>query len=658
MARTLEQQARQELEFSYRERARDFAQERAPMKLVDDLQVAMNEQKGVLGELSEKADDALEASGASFRKDDILKFLDQVEGSIGVKSKTGEVVRVSDEAVAAANKLKSQKERLAGFGDEISAPELRGILRDVRQDINYNMAAGEFNDTLNKARKTFTSKVSDVLKDSVPEYRQYMERMAPLSETLEQMSKSFGTPEKAVSALNGILSAKGEIRSGLLTKFSEVTGKNWQDELALFRKAKGQLEDIRRGKDLRADLLPELTAKVQAAQENVRAAEEVYEPIRRLTRDSTQSAIKNQFGKNVSIENRKAFEMASELAGRDFLSEMRDRAVLDAFSKESTQGSRKTNLFSVLGGMMGGWAGAGVGGTVGATMDVYGGTLLKKMIDTNKDVSGLLFSEQAMKRTAEKLDKIPTILKRMGERTPSSETIGKSALLRMMEKKEETNKKQTMENRVKKLNELNEKISILVSNPEALSDRVASLTAGVSSKGAPLIGGALSTKMVEAVNYLNQAIPKPPKPQNVFAPKVEWRPSDYELTKFDQKLDVVEDPFVVLGELERGTLTKNHMDALKAVYPGLYRMITEKIVEASMDQEKPMSYPQRLKLSLALGQNLDDSTTPQSVAYYQKTFLGEDLAEEKPSDEPGFKAKVNVAQGVSTNIDRVANRNV
>ncbi len=269
-----------------------------------------------------------------------------------------------------------------------------------------------------------------------------------------------------------------------------------------------------------------------------------------------------------------------------------------------------------------------------------------------------------MKRAATKFDRIPELLKGMSDKIKiPARTMGTDAIIRVMSKEGEREKprEMTIQERIKKLEELNGKTSTLVSNPFGLSNQMMTLTGPLIKGGAPQIGAALGQKMTGALNYLNDQMPKPPKPKNAFSRKVTWQPSDYDLSKFEQKLNVVEDPFIVLDELARGTLTSSHVDALKNVYPGLYRMLSEKVSVAAASQEVPMDYSQRMKLSLALGVNLDDSTSPRSVAYYQSTFTRPDQTGSGASGEvegaPGFKADVNVTEGMQTNVDRVANRN-
>ncbi len=657
--------ARRDLDDAYKATRFDLSKERPADDMADTLMAALDNEKSVLGSLSEQADDALERSGVSVKRDDLLKFMDEVGGSLGVKGKDGERVLVSDEAVGAANKLRAQRDRIASFGEEIAAPELRGIMRDVRRDINWNTMAGEFNDTLNKARKTFSERISTVLKNpDVPElkeYASYMKRMAELSGTLEQMSKTFGDKQRAVSALSSIVSGpKGRVKDELLEKFSTLTGQDFIGQLEGAKTARETL-DLTRRQDMRDTLVPNLSEKVKSLESELERVNEAFDPVKRLSPERTQNIIRNQGFKSASIKDRRALELLGERAEQDFITQIKDRNVLDAFSKESTQGSRKTLLGAILGGAVGGGpVGGVVGGALGATADVYGGAMLKKLIDASGDVAGLLFSEKAMKAAAEKLDTVPELLKRMSgarESLQKVRPISTYSVYRLLTGKTpehtERSSEETKPARTKRLEELNEKTAVLVGNPEAAADRIAAITSAVSTRGAPQIGEAFNRRMTQGLTYLAKSIPRAPRPTSPFAPKMKWEPSDQELSAFEQKTQVVEDPFSVLKELEDGTLTRNHMDALKNVYPAIYQMIRTKVQEAVVSGVEPLNYGQRVKLSLLMDAPMDTSMTPRAIAYYQQVFENTDQTQEPGPDQ---KLSVDLSGQALTETQRLATR--
>ena len=652
--------AQRELDDGYRVALMDLQKEQAPEVYAKQLVTTLDEAKVKLGEMSEIADDLLEESGKTFQKKDLLRILDDVGGSIGVPTGTGKAkVLISDEAMGAVQKLKAQRDRVAMLPDEIDARSLRAVLREVRKDIKWNQLAGEFNDTLNKARKTFTETVSDTLKTQVPKYGQQMEKMAKLSGSLESMVKLAGDEGRALRTLNGIATPKGAQAEAMMREFGDAMGMDLVAPLQGFKSSK-QLRETAKRQDIRHILLPEQSQKVARIQEELARADAAYEPVRRLSQERTQTIIRNQGFKNASIEDRKALEALGVAENQDFLTLIKDRNVLDAFSKDFTNGSRRTLLGTILGAAAGGPLGAPIGAVAGATIDTHGGAILKKLLDANRNVSGLLFSEKAMKQAAEKLDEIPDMLGRMAKRAaPKSVRPGStSALTRLLlgsaapdapaagEAKGESP-------RLKKLEEFNSKASGWVSNPQAAAAKIAALTEPLIQGGAPGIGAAFGRKASVAMNYLYQEMPKPPRPRSPFAPKVAYVPPSYELAAFEDKVQIATDPFSALTELEHGTLTRAHVDALKAVYPGLLRMIQLKVQNAVVTGVEPMAYSQRAKLSMLLDVPMDTSLTPQAITYYQEAYVASEEAAAQSAQGEGFKATVNFADQVMSQADRI-----
>lgn len=661
MAKAAAQNAKAELDQAYQSTKMDLTSQRAPRQVADELLGAIEGQKSVLGDLSVQADNALAESGVTLEKSRLTDFIDNLQKSIGA-GKEGALI--GDEAVSTSNKLKNLKSRIEdGLPGEIDGPTLRDVLQQVRSDINYNQAAGEFNDTLNKVRKSFTENVSSILKDQSPEYAGLMNKMSDISQNLQKMSKTFGTPEKAINSLNNIFSGKAELKNELLEKFSDLTGRNWMDDLSGLKQAKDHLDLIKKGEDIRGLLLPELNAKVQAANDTLQKAQDTYSVLKRLTPERTQSIIERQGYKNASIEDRRALENLSDLEGQDYNTLIKDYSAYDAFNKSSVNGSRRAVIGGAAGSLIGGPVGTALGATAGGILDLYGGKILKAAIDANKDVSGLLFAEKAMKRTAQKLDEVPQILDRMSsgkKNLPPMESILKGGINRIYPS-EDGKKDQDL--KARQLERFMDDASKIVANPQQGSSTIAGLTTPIANKGAPNIGGALNGKMLKGVQYLYQSAPKAPRPRNPFAPNVKFRPSDFDLSAWNQKVQVVEDPFSVLGELERGTLTRNHMDALKNVYPGLYRMIQQKVVTAASDSAKPMPYSDRVKLSMLMEAPLDDTLTPQGIKYFNDV-ANQNFAQEQAQEQQaqgaanqgssnGYKAQVNLTNQMLTGTQRL-----
>lgn len=658
LAKHAQDSARQELDQSYQAARYELAQKDAPDRVALDLLGHLENEKAVLGDLSKQADQALGDSGVTVKKEDLLNFVQKWIDQLGPK--------IGDETVSAAKNLENLKSRMsAELGEVVDAPVVRDVLQQVRADAYKSpLAAGEFNTTLAGVKKNFARDISELLKGGAPEYRDLMEQMATRSQTLAEMSKQFGTKEKAYSNLSKIFSGgTAKLKNDLLEKFSAITGKDFIGELSELKGAKEALERIKKGEDLRSELLPGLFQKHADAAAHAEQTANTFAEVKKLTPERTQSILKRLGTPSASNLDRAAIENLGNLTGKNFLQDIDDVNNYRSFFKSDRNGSRKSTPGAVAGAAVGGAIGGPVGAAIGSSLggvagmafDDYGGQLLKKYlraISSPQAKDGILFTEKMMKRTADKLDRIPEILKSMSEKTPATlRTSSISALSRLATGKEHDKKenyRESVERRTKELKGLSDKTGQWVSNPNQVGQVLAHLSEGLKSGGAPGVAEIFNQKLTQGVQYLHENMPKPPRPDTPFARSVPWKPSDAELSRYEQRVAVVLDPFVVLTEMKHNTLTKTHIDTLKAVYPQTYNQIKNRVIKESMQGIKPISYNKRAKLSMLFETPLDPSQTPQAVWGYQKAFMEQD-----PTVDPNNKKQVEIAKQTYSDVQRL-----
>lgn len=658
-------QAEDELSQAYKERLVDLRTAKPPEQVADDLLGALEEQKAVLGEMSERAYAALDEVDGFLAQNKLTKAIDDQINLLGVVREGDDPIIIGKTYKSALKELEELKQDVARLPEQIDLRTAKTILKQIDPDINWAMKAGEFNPIVQRAKKDFRRTISEELKKVSTEYADIMTEMSSRSQILQDMSKRFGTKEKAIGKLNSLTRPTGSTSDDLLTKFDEITGSNFQGALTDWKAQKALLEESRK-RNISDKLVPDLVQKRDEALANLKQAEEVYSKIKRLTPASTQNIIRNQGFKTASIENRRAIEELERLTGSRFLEDIADRNALDSFYKANTQGSRNTLMGtvagSVLGSIVGGPLFTAIGAATGYSGDIYSSRVLKWLIEGNPQVSGLLFTEQAIKRQAKRLDDIPAIFQRMSEkkkRLPKSRTMGIQSLNRMFQiDKEESKEKRrpkgadlsrTEKGRI--LKKANEKLEIWATEIEANHKKLTDLTGPLAQEGAPEIAAKLSGKMMRAITYLKQEIPKPLAPNSLFAPKIEWQPSDYETNKFLQKAQIVDDPLSILGELESGTVTLNHMDALKNIYPQMYGYLVNRITRYATENPTALSYKDRLNLSIVMGQAIDPSISPERIASYQSMY------EDPKGDLPGteqMEISERFADNYKTETQRLA----
>lgn len=325
---------------------------------------------------------------------------------------------------------------------------------------------------------------------------------------------------------------------------------------------------------------------------------------------------------------------AGKIGDGSFLKELQDARRTYAISRKagkalaeksaSEQGNKIFGLTDTI-------AGIGVGSGVGAipaVATVFAKKGLEKygnQIIATASVDGLLAAEQALKRVQAKLSKIPEAIEAMvpgGKSASRVSTVG--AFSKLL---------QNTMHRNDAFSEVSRKITDPSANPKRMSDDFAGISSAFSNGGAPAVGNAFNLKMTQALQYLDANLPKPITPPNPFV-KTKFKPSDADISAFERKLHTIMDPFSVIEDLKNGSVTKEQVDTLKAVYPKIYQQIQTRVIEHVSGSETTIPYQNRLKLSLLLDLPLDPSLSPDAIRSLQTTYLIEDHAPNQQNTNP------------------------
>lgn len=178
----------------------------------------------------------------------------------------------------------------------------------------------------------------------------------------------------------------------------------------------------------------------------------------------------------------------------------------------------------------------------------------------------------------------------------------------------------------------------LAASPEALSDLTSkTVTPLAHSESSDAVSLALQGKMATTVHYIASQAPKPDQTPVPFGRAQAWQPTGLELSALSRKLEVIHDPFTVVSRMADGSLTQDHIDALKAVYPKTYADLQKAIVEYSSHPHAPqLTLASRSKLGTLMGTSLDPLNTPEAVRALQQHF-GSDSADAANGGKKGAK---------------------
>lgn len=298
-----------------------LAKQNAPNEMADELLAAMDNEKSMLGSLSEQADDALERGGATYKRDDLLGLVDDIGGK-------QPSLTMSDSEAAVTNMLKNKRQMVSEFPEELSAPEIRALMRGVRKDIGkFSNYGGEFDPDKTRVLKELQGKMSSALKTDSPEYAGYMNRMAPLAGSLDETSKAFG--KNPAGGLRGLGKPSGHQKGEVLKNFDELTGNDFYSRL-------NQLDD-----------------GINTAQTSLAGAKSAKDAVKAIRPEHVESTLK-KIGKSATHDQEMALWDLSNRAGTDFVDQARNSNVGAAFGKDATRGSRNVNMGAMAGLMLGG----------------------------------------------------------------------------------------------------------------------------------------------------------------------------------------------------------------------------------------------------------------------------------------------------------------
>jgi len=195
------------------------------------------------------------------------------------------------------------------------------------------------------------------------------------------------------------------------------------------------------------------------------------------------------------------------------------------------------------------------------------------------------------------------------------------------------------------------KVKDLQTDPEKFETNLAKSLFSVS-RAAPETAAYMKNQSVQALNFLAEKLPK--DTNELLGPKFmqkEFRPSSMELAKFDRYVQIVENPLSALEELEAGTLTREHVEALEKVYPSLYVRMRTSIMD-ELRNEPSMPYDKKIQLGILMDLETDVSLVPANVLALQSNFAPQEQQQSAASGAVNSTqsgvSKLNIAERSQT----------
>lgn len=376
--------------------------------------------------------------------------------------------------------------------------------------------------------------------------------------------------------------------------------------------------------------------------------EEFYAAVKEINDAVAEVATKAETGYDRSIIDNlhtRAGKSAEKAAER-----LRENAMLRATTNDTTamdylaRRAASTTTGAIVGGMFGGPIGA-IAGVGAATLysAVKDPILAGKMIlqlerlnakvdsKTKDAIKGLLGSAIATgKNAAETAGKAVKSTAETASKIGGHAGVGTSVFA-MREFLDGFDKKSLPKvqggdpkdsQRLKDFRQMEALLLDLTANPERAYDRYAQAFK-VFQSAAPNLTQRLVEKQLQAAAFLAAKMPKNPSFGKTLNDAInDWRPSDQDIAKFQRYVRAAQDPLSVLDDLKQGTVTREGVETLQALYPALYSNIQQVTMENLSTLQKRLPYYQRINLSLLLNVPVDPSVSPSFVATMQGFYQG------------------------------------
>ncbi len=129
-------------------------------------------------------------------------------------------------------------------------------------------------------------------------------------------------------------------------------------------------------------------------------------------------------------------------------------------------------------------------------------------------------------------------------------------------------------------------------------------TASPMASHAPATAQAFQRASMRTVQYLMTALPKPAPRAGSLTPQVDmeaWQPSDQQKNQFNRQYDMATHPEHALALVANGTITPQHVEALKATRPAMYEAQAKKLDALLRQQTKPVPFHMQAPLKTFLG---------------------------------------------------------
>ncbi len=186
-------------------------------------------------------------------------------------------------------------------------------------------------------------------------------------------------------------------------------------------------------------------------------------------------------------------------------------------------------------------------------------------------------------------------------------------------------------------------------SPDVMAQRTTEFSGKSLTSSAPRLATSVAAVSARAISYLASQAPVGRLPTGISASHdAKPRYSDAELQKWARTTAAIKDPVAVVEQAKHGTLSREGVQAIKAVYPAMYAQMQQQVMGHIVEMDRAgklskMPYEQKLMIGILLAVPADGSLTQPAIASMQATKMATpDKPQTAPSEKGGGRRPIDL----------------
>ncbi len=325
-----------------------------------------------------------------------------------------------------------------------------------------------------------------------------------------------------------------------------------------------------------------------------------------------------------------------------------ERQALDAMEKTFDKATKETSLINQFNRLHGEEQSQKIGGVLGLVVDTM-----------SKPATTLRTLAQVERHTQSVLEKIGLGTKKLvgaAEKAPAAAGLappkgaGKGFFSLLLDKAPVAGERVAIAGATsgrKAWDRQVEAMAALQSNPAALSKRVGDAL-GPFALAAPKATGAATMTAMRGLAFLESKMPPSRRDPNTLQPQFQpaSRASDSEIARHNRYREALDNPTIILDQARKGTLTPDHVEAVREVYPALYDKMRQDLFRELVSSKSELPYGRRIQIGILLDLPTDQTLAPDFVSAIQATYSASEKAGEEPPSPN--TSRLDVASSLQT----------